>query len=157
MTRTLPLPLSLVAAAILLAAAPAASGQPQKKPQTDSGGGDAPGASSVRAAPMQTGEQIYKQVCQACHMADGKGGDGAGRIPALASNPRLTAPAYPIIMVAKGRGAMPWFNDTLTPAQTAEIVTYIRTHFGNDYKGAVTEADVLKITGPYPTGPVDAH
>lgn len=93
-----------------------------------------------------TGEQVYRVVCQACHMADAKGGVGAAAIPGLAANPRLKAAAYPITMVLKGRGAMPWFNDTLTPAQTAAVVSYIRSNFGNSY-GPVTEADVARFSG----------
>jgi mono/diheme cytochrome c family protein len=81
-------------------------------------------------------------------MADGKGAAGAGTIPALADNPRLAVAAYPITMVAKGRGVMPWFDDILTPTQIADVVVYVRTHFGNDYKAPVTAAEVTKIAGP---------
>ena len=84
-------------------------------------------------------------ICQSCHMADGKGGVGAGTIPALAANVRLSAPAYPIMMILNGRGAMPWFHDSLTPAQIAGVVGYIRTHFGNSYTAPVTEAEVSRL------------
>jgi mono/diheme cytochrome c family protein len=104
--------------------------------------GDAPGSASIKAAPPVTGEQVYQQVCQACHMADAKGGSGAGMIPALAKNPRLADAGYPIGMVLQGRGAMPSLTDLLSPAQIAGVVTYIRTHFGNNYRKPVTEADV---------------
>jgi mono/diheme cytochrome c family protein len=105
-------------------------------------GGDAPGSASTKAAPPVTGEQVYQQVCQACHMADAKGGTGAGMIPALAKNPKLAEAGYPIGIVLQGRGAMPSLTDLLSPAQIAGVVTYIRTHFGNNYKKPVTEADV---------------
>jgi mono/diheme cytochrome c family protein len=75
-------------------------------------------------------------------MADAKGGSGAGMIPALAKNPRLADAGYPIGMVLQGRGAMPSLTDLLSPAQIAGVVTYIRTHFGNNYRKPVTEADV---------------
>lgn len=110
-----------------------------------SGGGDNPGSVGTRAPNPVTGEQVYRAICQSCHMADAKGGSGAGMIPALASNPRLAGAAYPITMVLRGRGAMPWFNDTLTPAQIAEVVGYIRTHFGNSYTAPVTAADVARL------------
>lgn len=113
---------------------------------------DEPGPGGTKAAMPVTGEQVYRTVCQACHMADGKGGSGAARIPALAANPRLAAAAYPIVLIARGRGAMPWFTDTLSPAQTANVVTYIRTHFGNNYPAVVTPADVAKFWGPPPPG-----
>lgn len=113
---------------------------------------DEPGPGGTKPVVPVTGEQVYRNVCQACHMADGKGGSGAATIPALANNPRLASPVYPIVLVAKGRGAMPWFTDMLSPAQTANVVGYIRTHFGNNYPGAVTAADVAKFWGPPPPG-----
>ncbi len=93
-----------------------------------------------------TGEQVFQQVCQACHMADAKGATGAATIPALASNPHLSNASYPITMVLYGRGAMPWFNEMLTPIQIANVVGYVRTHFGNNYPEPVTQADV-KLLG----------
>ncbi|MBV1689278.1 cytochrome c [Novosphingobium sp. G106] len=65
---------------------------------------DAPGGvTSVQVA--DEGKQVYEQICQACHMADAKGGGSAGAmIPALADNPRLKDPNYPIVILLKGRG-----------------------------------------------------
>jgi len=105
-------------------------------------GGDIAGSATVKTPPPVTGEEVYQQVCQACHMADAKGGTGAGMIPALAKNPKLAEPGYPIGMILQGRGAMPSLADLLSPAQIAGVVTYVRTHFGNNYKKPVTEADV---------------
>ncbi|MFY8144200.1 MAG: c-type cytochrome, partial [Caulobacter sp.] len=85
----------------------------------------------VRVEKPVTGEQVYGAVCQACHMADAKGAVGAGTIPGLASNPKLAGAAYPIMVVARGQGAMPGFAGSLSNAQMAEAVTYVRTHFGN--------------------------
>jgi mono/diheme cytochrome c family protein len=48
-------------------------------------------------------------------------------------------------MVVKGQGAMPWFYDTLTPAQIAAVVTYVRSHFGNRYSKPVSEAEVAAL------------
>ena len=114
--------------------------------QAPSDGGTA-GSSSTKAPPPVTGEQVYTQVCQACHMADAKGGSGAATIPALAKNPRLADAGYPIGMVIQGRGAMPSLTDLLSPAQIAAVVTYVRTHFGNNYRKPVTEADVKLMLG----------
>jgi mono/diheme cytochrome c family protein len=103
-------------------------------------------AANVVPAPV-TGEEVYTQVCQACHMADAKGGSGAATIPALAKNPRLGDAGYPIGMVLQGRGAMPSLTDLLSPSQIAAVVTYVRTHFGNNYRKPVTEADVKTMMG----------
>ena len=110
-------------------------------------GGDT-GGGVVRAPKPVTGAQVYQSVCQACHMADAKGGAGAGTIPALANNPRLAAAAYPIVVVSKGKGAMPGFADMLSDAQMANVITYVRTNFGNSFAKPVTEADVAPIAHP---------
>ncbi|MBA2589101.1 MAG: cytochrome c [Alphaproteobacteria bacterium] len=110
-------------------------------------GGDTPGSATNKTPPPVTGEQVYKQVCQACHMADGMGGKGAAMIPALAKNAKLEEPGYPIGMIMQGRGAMPPLTDLLGPAQIAGVVTYVRTHFGNNYKKPVTEAEVKMMMG----------
>ena len=67
-----------VLAALALAITPALA-------QAPSGGGDIAGSATVKTPAPVTGEQVYVQVCQACHMADAKGGSGAATIPALAA------------------------------------------------------------------------
>jgi|SRR6185437_4781913 len=90
------------------------------------------------------GEGIYRNVCQGCHMADAKGAAGAGRYPALANDQNLAVAAYPVSMVLHGQKAMPWFSDYFSDEQVANVVNYVRTHFGNDYTDMVTPADVQK-------------
>ena len=109
---------------------------------------DEPGPGGSRPPVPKTGEEVYRMVCQACHMADGKGAVGAGVFPALASNPRMATAAYPIVLTERGKGGMPYFSDSLSPAQVAMVVTYIRTHFGNNYPEPVTEAQVLPYAKP---------
>lgn len=109
-----------------------------------------PGGGGKRTAAI-SGEQIYRNVCQSCHMADARGATGAAAIPALANNPNLASADYPIAMVTNGRGAMPWFTDMLTPAQIAAVIGYVRTNFGNDYREPVTTAEVAAAAGPPPT------
>lgn len=113
---------------------------------------DEPGPGGTKTAMPVTGEEVYRAVCQSCHMADGKGGIGAATIPALAKNPALAVPEYPISLINSGRGAMPWFTDMLKPQQIAAVVTYIRTHFGNSYKKPVTAAEVEAIVTKPPEG-----
>lgn len=92
--------------------------------------------------PQQGGEAIYKGVCQACHMPDARGGVGAGMYPALAKNSKLEIAGYPIAVVIHGQKAMPPFGDAFSDQQIADVVNYIRTHFGNTYKDDATPADV---------------
>jgi mono/diheme cytochrome c family protein len=93
--------------------------------------------------PLQGGEAIYKGVCQDCHMPDARGGKvGPIGYPALAANPKLEVSGYPIAVVVHGQKAMPPFGPSLSDEQVADVVNYIRNHFGNDYKDSVTPNDV---------------
>ena len=38
-----------------------------------------------------SGEELYNNVCRACHMMDARGAAGAGTYPSLAANPNLEA------------------------------------------------------------------
>jgi mono/diheme cytochrome c family protein len=101
-------------------------------------------AQEIRAGafPQQSGEEIFKGVCQGCHMPDAKGAVGAGHYPALAGDKNLAAAGYPVGIVLHGQKAMPWFSDYFTDEQVANVVNYVRTHFGNNYTDKVTPADV---------------
>lgn len=52
---------------------------------------DEPGPAVPKPQIPDTGVRIYQDVCQACHMADGKGASGAATIPALAANPAMAS------------------------------------------------------------------
>jgi mono/diheme cytochrome c family protein len=95
----------------------------------------------------QSGEQLFANVCQGCHMPDGKGAAGAGTYPSLAGNKNLEAGGYPVYVVVRGQRAMPAFAAMMSDDQVAAVVNYLRTHFGNDYKDAVTAEDV-KVVRP---------
>jgi mono/diheme cytochrome c family protein len=90
--------------------------------------------------PADEGKDLYEQICQACHMADAKGG------AALAPGFRRWRPthladkAFAIGTVWNGRGGMPRFGALLSPAQVAAVLTYVRGHF-NAYPDPVSEAD----------------
>ena len=92
--------------------------------------------------PQQGGEALYKGICQDCHMPDGRGAVGAGQYPALAKNPKLAEPGYPISVVTQGLKSMPAFGVAMSDQQIADVVNYVRTHFGNAYKDTVKPEDV---------------
>ena len=92
----------------------------------------------------QTGEALYTNACQACHMANGEGAIGAGRYPSLVKNPKLETDAEPVYVILHGQGAMPAVGRLMTDEQVANVVNYIRTHFGNDYRRPVTAEQVKK-------------
>ena len=90
----------------------------------------------------KSGEELFANVCQGCHMSDGKGATGAGTYPSLAGNSNLEAGGYPLAIVVNGQRGMPPFGAMLSDDQVAAIVNYVRTHFGNNYRDAVTAKDV---------------
>ncbi|MFQ3456175.1 cytochrome c [Bradyrhizobium sp. UFLA01-814] len=121
-------------AALVLLSATAALGQ-------DSGAGKRTFSSGYRFVEM-TGEELFANVCQGCHMPDATGASGAGSYPSLAGNKNLEAGSYPVFLVINGRRGMPAFGDMMTDGQIAAVVNYLRTHFSNNYEDAVTTKDV---------------
>jgi mono/diheme cytochrome c family protein len=123
------------ALAFICLAAPAAAdtAAPAPPPRPNARGG---------AFPMQGGEAIYTNVCQGCHMPQAEGAVGAGMYPALAKNPKLEEAGYPVGVIINGQKAMPPLGAYFNDAQIADVVNYIRTHFGNHYTDKVTPADI---------------
>ena len=131
----------------IIAAAIAISGLAYIVPAAADTAGAEPAPPTVENArngtfPQQTGEAIYKGVCQGCHMADAKGYVAAGAYPALANNPNLAVAGYPIGVVIHGQKAMPPFDKYFTDTQIANVINYVRTNFGNRYTDKVTSEDV---------------
>jgi mono/diheme cytochrome c family protein len=120
-------------AALLLLATTSAVAQDASKPRAFSSG-----YNFVETS----GEELFASVCQGCHMQDAAGATGAGTYPSLASNSYLQSGAYPLYVVVHGRRAMPPFGDMLNDEQIAAVVNYVRTHFGNNFRDAVTAGDV---------------
>ena len=91
---------------------------------------------------FQGGEAVFKNICQGCHMANAQGAVGAGAYPALARNAKLEVAGYPVAVIVHGQKAMPAFGGLLNDQQIADVVNYVRGHFGNDYKDKVKPEDV---------------
>jgi mono/diheme cytochrome c family protein len=98
-----------------------------------------------RAFSEQTGESLYKNICQGCHMADGKGATGAGRFPSLANDPNLATGRYLVAVVVKGSRGMPPFGTRMSNDQVAAVVNYVRTHFGNSYPDTIVSDEVEDV------------
>jgi len=99
-------------------------------------------SSGGAALTYQGGGLLFNNVCQSCHMPDGH---GAGPYPALTKDAKLTVAGYPITLVLTGSKIMPAFGPVLTDQQIADVVNYVRTHFGNSYKDRVAPADVKAL------------
>ena len=103
-----------------------------------------------------SGAEIYAQICQGCHMPDGRGASGAGHYPALAGNPALKSAHFMAQTIIEGRRNMPAFGardagalffsqPALTDEQIAAVINYVRTHFGNHYADAISADEVKKL------------
>jgi mono/diheme cytochrome c family protein len=108
-------------------------------------------AADISAAPTfstgfkfteQSGESLYKSVCQACHMPNAAGATGAATYPSLAADPALVDRGYPAYVVIFGKRSMPAFGEMLSDTQVTAVVNYLRSHFGNSYLDEITVEEV---------------
>jgi mono/diheme cytochrome c family protein len=106
--------------------------------------------------PTTSGQEIYEQICQGCHMPDAKGAIGAGKYPALAGDPALVSTHFMAVTLLEGRRNMPKFggngnlgpfflSPTLNDEQIAAVINYVRSHFGNHFKGIITPGEVKAL------------
>lgn len=87
------------------------------------------------------GEQVYTSNCAACHMPNGEGMPGV--FPAIKGSAVATGPmADHVKIVAKGKGAMPAFDEQLSAAELAAVVTYQRNAFGNNKGDMVQPSEI---------------
>ena len=133
--------LPLIACALLPATSLLAADPPLPVISDTSGGGPFAGGRFVE----QDGLAVYGAICQGCNMAEGQGAKGAGMYPALANNPKLAASGYLVYNILHGRHGMPGFGHFLSDEQVVNVANYVRTSMGNNYKDAVTPADVAKL------------
>ena len=116
-------------------------------------GGGAGGATTAGGA--AAGATVYTANCAGCHGATGMGQPGV--FPPLANNSVVTGPVDKLIPIldhglqakievngASYQGMMPAWQGNLTPAQIADVLTYVRSAWGNK-AGAVTTAQVAAV------------
>jgi mono/diheme cytochrome c family protein len=120
---------------------------------------DSPLFTSRATVGSLSGEQIYDHICQSCHMPGGQGAVGAGSYPKLAADKNFVSWRFVALTVLKGRNGMPPFGFPeghgmesgpahLSDAQIADVVNYVRSHFGNAYKAEVTAEEVAALPHP---------
>jgi mono/diheme cytochrome c family protein len=90
----------------------------------------------------QGGAPIYANVCAACHQPRAEGAIGAGAYPALAANETVASANAMITILLFGQRGMPAVGRMMTDEQVADVVNYVRSHFGNSYGPVVSAADV---------------
>jgi ubiquinol-cytochrome c reductase cytochrome b subunit len=111
-------------------------------------------AGSSTAASSGPGASVFSQNCSSCHGAQGQGVPGS--FPPLAGNPVVTGDPSKVIGIVLGglhgsisvngqayNGQMPPWKGTLTNKQIADVITFIRSSWGNS-ASAVTEGQVAK-------------
>jgi len=107
---------------------------------------DAPAKSAAMSHGWEFSEQggadLFRNICAACHQPDAKGAVGAGAYPSLAADKNLVSTDFVVSVLLRGLKGMPPVGGMMSDAQVADVVTYVRTHFGNAYPGAVSAADV---------------
>jgi mono/diheme cytochrome c family protein len=87
-------------------------------------------ASPCLAQDLAAGETLYRQKCAACHQPTGKGVKGA--FPALAGDALVLGEPAPLVrMVLAGRGGMPTFKQSMNDQQIADVLSFVRSAFGN--------------------------
>jgi ubiquinol-cytochrome c reductase cytochrome b subunit len=118
------------------------------------------GAAVANAA----GQQVFSANCVSCHGAAGGGTPNVA--PALANNPFVSGDPKAVILAvvngmhgqpamgtSYGSMAMPPWKGALTPAQIAQVISYIRGSWGNS-GSPVTTAQVQAALGTKPkSGP----
>jgi mono/diheme cytochrome c family protein len=115
-----------------------------------------------------SGAEVFEHICQGCHMPDGKGAVGAGRYPALAGDGALISTQFMAVTLLEGRRNMPAFGGTgnvglffavptLNDEQIAAVINYVRSSFGNHFKGRITPAEVKALRRPGTDTLLPAH
>jgi mono/diheme cytochrome c family protein len=101
------------------------------------------------------GQKIYEQTCLTCHQADA--GGVPGMTPPLQKSPYVQGPSVKLIgIVLNGlndgveiegesySNPMPAFSTVLKDQEIADVLTYLRSHFGNKAR-PITVAQVSRI------------
>jgi mono/diheme cytochrome c family protein len=86
---------------------------------------------------LEQGEKIFSNNCAACHGRDGGGVVG----PALADNEKLADTTHVLKRILNGKGSMPAFGNRFSDQDIADVASFIRGTWGNEF-GPVTTEDV---------------
>ncbi|MBF0679534.1 MAG: PQQ-dependent sugar dehydrogenase [Devosia sp.] len=128
-------PANLGAAPGTSEAAPPATAPAETAPAPEAAAPEAAGEVDL-AALIAAGQPEYVSNCSACHGVNGEGGAGA----VLAGDANLADAAFVASTIIHGMGYMPPIGADLSDEVVAQIGSYIRNSWGNDF-GPVTPAD----------------
>ncbi|MGR8951328.1 MAG: cytochrome c oxidase subunit II, partial [Gammaproteobacteria bacterium] len=87
------------------------------------------------------GKTVYESNCASCHQAGGQGLPPT--FPALTGSDVVTGDIKEQVkLMQAGKGMMPAFGDSLSPADFAAVVTYTRNALGNTVNDMITPAEI---------------
>jgi mono/diheme cytochrome c family protein len=94
---------------------------------------------------FSAGQEVYRNICQACHQPDGRGQDRIA--PSLIGSPLALAPAeITARILLNGKegpvGLMPSVGSVLTDEQIAGVLTYVRREWGQS--GTPVDPEAVK-------------
>jgi mono/diheme cytochrome c family protein/glucose/arabinose dehydrogenase len=94
-----------------------------------------PPLTAEEQARFNAGQEVYKNICQACHQPDGRGQERLA--PSLVGSAlALAPPEVPVRILLNGKegtiGLMPPVGSVLSDDQIAGVLTYIRREWGQD-------------------------
>lgn len=99
--------------------------------------GAAPAAAALTPAEEKLraeGQAVYASLCAACHQEDGRGREKLAP-PLAGSSLTLAPPEIPIRILLQGKegevGLMPPLGSSLSDAQVAAVLTFVRRQWGN--------------------------
>jgi mono/diheme cytochrome c family protein len=93
----------------------------------------------------QGGADLFRNVCAACHQPDAKGAVGAAAYPPLAANKKLVSTDFMLTVLLRGLRGMPAVGRMMSDQQVADVVNYVRTHFGNSYADTISADQVSAV------------
>jgi len=110
------------------------------------------------------GAAVYGQFCAVCHQASGQGMSGAfpplAKAPVVNGDPQYLArivlyglPAHVVISGQNYGSAMAGLAGSMNDEQISEVLTYIRSSWGNN--APAVSADVVKAERAIPGTPQD--
>ena len=137
MTKPIPTPIRLYRAMLLCAAVIGGACAFAQEPSSPT-----PVLSQGRGFSEQGGAALYANICAACHQPDAKGAVGAAAYPALAENKNLASVDYLESLLFNGLRGMPPLGRMMSDEQVADVINYVRSHFGNSYDDLVSAASV---------------
>lgn len=87
------------------------------------------------------GKTVYESHCVSCHQAGGQGLPPT--FPALTDSDVVTGDIKEQVKLMKtGKGMMPAFGSSLSPAEFAAVVTYTRNALGNSVNDMITPEEI---------------